>query len=565
MIDQAAVRDATEGRLRRAYGFEEVALVPGAVTADPAEIDLGTELGGFRLEIPFLAAAMDAVSDADFAARLSRAGGIAFVNLEGLYTRYADATSIIERVASAESGQAAARVLAEAYEAPVRDDLVDSVIRAIKAQGGIAGVATTPASAWHHAEIAAAAGADLFLVQSQVSSARHISTSTRVLSLADLTGALKMPVLVGNTVSGDAAYQLIEQGAAGIFVGVGPGAACTTREVLGIGVPQVSATLEVAAARDRFERETGRYVPIVTDGGMKTGGDIAKAIASGADAVMLGSPFAAALEAPGLGFNWGMAAPSPTLPRGTRIRIGERLPLEQILFGPAETTHGTQNLAGALRASMAALGAQNDPRDAPGRDDHRSVDRHRGQVLAARRARAGRTCDPLGRQGRPVRGAGRQSRRTLRRRARMGRDAGPSNLPDARCAEGSVSVGLSVCQRRAGCPPLWAAWAFVHNIEPGDLIVAPLKTRSQIAVGEAVGSYSTATEYGPDMRHVRSVKWSVTDKPRSAFDQDLLYMFGSFMTVSEAERNNAEARGVRADGVRSTTAATTRARQRSGR
>jgi IMP dehydrogenase len=219
-------------------------------------------------------------------------------------------------------------------------------------------VSTTPASAWHHAEVAAEAGADLFLVQSQVSSARHISTSTRVLSLADLTGALKLPVLVGNTVSGEAAYQLMHQGAAAVLVGVGPGAACTTREVLGIGVPQVSATLEVAAARDRFERETGRYVPIVTDGGMKTGGDIAKAIASGADAVMLGSPFAGAIEAPGRGFNWGMAAPSPTLPRGTRISIGTRLPLEQILHGPAETTHGTQNLVGALRQSMAALGAR---------------------------------------------------------------------------------------------------------------------------------------------------------------------------------------------------------------
>jgi IMP dehydrogenase len=358
LIDHAPVRDPIETRLRRAYGFEEVALVPGAVTADPAEVDLSTGLGGFRLEIPFLASAMDAVADADFAARLSRHGGVAFVNLEGLYTRYEDASPIIDRVVAAESGQAAAHVLADAYEAPVRQELIRSLITRIKAQGAIAAVATTPASAWDHAELAADAGADLFLVQSQVSSARHISTSTRVLSLSDLTGALKMPVLVGNTVSGEAAYQLMHQGAAAVLVGVGPGAACTTREVLGIGVPQVSATLEVASARDRYERETGRYVPVVTDGGMKTGGDIAKAIASGADAVMLGSPFAGALEAPGRGFNWGMAAPSPTLPRGTRIRIGDRLPLEQILFGPAETSHGTQNLVGALRQSMAALGAR---------------------------------------------------------------------------------------------------------------------------------------------------------------------------------------------------------------
>ncbi len=357
MIEQPTFAPATD-RLRRAYGFDEVALVPGAVTLDPAEVDLTVEIGGHRLEIPFLASAMDAVADVDFAVRMSRHGGVAFINLEGLYTRYEDATPIIERVAGAETGRAAAHLLAEAYGAPVRAELITALITRIKAQGAIAAVATTPAAAWDHAEIAAAAGADLFLVQSQVSSAHHISTSGRVLSLSDLTGALRLPVLVGNTVSGDAAYQLMQQGAAAILVGVGPGAACTTREVLGIGVPQVSATLEVAAARDRYRADTGRHVPVITDGGMKTGGDIAKAIASGADAVMLGSPFAGALEAPGRGFNWGMAAPSPTLPRGTRITIGERVPLEQILFGPATTTHGTQNLVGALRQSMAALGAR---------------------------------------------------------------------------------------------------------------------------------------------------------------------------------------------------------------
>ena len=357
-LETPEVRLGAAGRLRRAYGFEEIALVPGAVTVDPSEVDLGVEIGGFGLHIPFIAAAMDAVADPGFAVRMTRHGGLAFVNLEGLYTRYADAASVIDRVAAAEDGQQAAAVLADAYREPVRDELIGALITRIKAQGGIAAVATTPGSAWHHAEVAADAGADLFLVQSQVSSARHISTSGRVLSLADLAGALKMPVLVGNTVSGEAAYELMHQGAAAVLVGVGPGAACTTREVLGIGVPQVSATLEVAEARDRYERETGRYVPVITDGGMKTGGDVAKAIASGADAVMLGSPFAAAIEAPGRGFNWGMAAPSPTLPRGTRITIGERLPLEQILFGPSTTSHGTQNLVGALRQSMAALGAR---------------------------------------------------------------------------------------------------------------------------------------------------------------------------------------------------------------
>jgi IMP dehydrogenase len=345
-------------RLRRAYGFEEVSLVPGAVTIDPAEVDTSVEIGELRLEIPFLAAAMDAVSDAEMAVRLHRHGGLAVVNLEGLYTRFADAGPIIDLVVAAPDGLAAGRILAEAYDEPIRPELISGLITRIKAEGAAAAVATTPASAWDHAELAAAAGADVFLVQSQVSSAQHISTSGRVLSLADLTGALRLPVLVGNTVSGEAAGRLMAQGAAGILVGIGPGAACTTREVLGIGVPQVSATLEVAAARDRYLAETRRYVPVITDGGMKTGGDIAKAIAAGADAVMLGSPLAAANEAPGRGVNWGMAAPSPTLPRGTRIQLGERLPLEQILFGPAATTHGTQNLVGALRQSMGALGAR---------------------------------------------------------------------------------------------------------------------------------------------------------------------------------------------------------------
>jgi IMP dehydrogenase len=359
LIEQPTLtRDPAAERLRRAYGFDEVALVPGALTIDPAAVDLGTQIGGYRLGLPFIAAAMDAVADADFAVRMSAHGGLAFVNLEGLYTRYEDATAIIQRVADADSAQAAGGILAEAYTTPIRDELIVALITRIKANGGVAAVATTPASAWHHAEVAAEAGADLFLVQSQVSSARHISTSTRVLALADLTGGLRLPVLVGNTVSGEAAYQLMHQGAAAILVGVGPGAACTTREVLGIGVPQVTATMDVAAARDRYFAETDRYVPVITDGGMKTGGDIAKAIASGADAVMLGSLLAGALEAPGRGYNWGMAAPSPTLPRGTRIRIGERRPLEQILFGPAATQHGTENLAGALRQSMAALGAR---------------------------------------------------------------------------------------------------------------------------------------------------------------------------------------------------------------
>ena len=206
-------------------------------------------------------------------------------------------------------------------------------------------------------KIAQEAGADVFVVQSTVSTVRHISSEYKSLELEKFCREMRIPVIVGNTVGYDVTFEIMECGPAAVLIGVGPGAACTSRQVLGIGVPQVSATLEVAAARDRYERETGRYVPIVTDGGMKTGGDIAKAIASGADAVMLGSPFASALEAPGRGFNWGMAAPSPTLPRGTRIRIGERLPLEQILFGPTSRTDGTQNLVGALKTCMGVCGA----------------------------------------------------------------------------------------------------------------------------------------------------------------------------------------------------------------
>ena len=387
MIDQAPVRDPTDTRLRRAYGFEEVALVPGAVTADPAEVDLATDLGGFRLEIPFLAAAMDAVADADFAVRMSRHGGVAFVNLEGLYTRYEDASPIIERVAAAEDGRAAAHVLAEAYERPVRDELITALITRIKAQGAIAGVATTPASAWHHAELAADAGADLFLVQSQVSSARHISTSTRVLSLADLTGGLKLPVLVGNTVSGEAAYQLMHQGAAGIFVGVGPGAACTTREVLGIGVPQVSATLEVAAARDRYERETGRYVPVVTDGGMKTGGDIAKAIASGRRCgharLAVRRRHRGARTRLQLGHGRAVAdAAARDADQDRRAAAARADPVRPGRDDPRhpEPRRGAARLDGRARRA-------DDPRDARRRDGHRAVDRHRGQVLAAGRPR----------------------------------------------------------------------------------------------------------------------------------------------------------------------------------
>ena len=249
-------------------------------------------------------------------------------------------------------------MLAEAYAAPIREELIARRIEEMHAAGARAAVAATPAAARRLGPFCAEHGADLFLVQSQVSSARHLASGYEPLELRDFTRFMTIPVAVGNTTSFDAAYQLMGQGIAAIFVGVGPGAACTTREVLGIGVPQVTAISDVAAARDTFYRETGRYVPVVADGGMRRGGELAKAIAAGADALMLGSPLARAEEAPGRGTNWGMAAPSPTLPRGTRIKVGTVGTLERILFGPAQVTDGSENLVGALRQSMAALGAR---------------------------------------------------------------------------------------------------------------------------------------------------------------------------------------------------------------
>jgi len=284
-------------------------------------------------------------------------GGLAVLNLEGVQTRYDEPDTVLARIAAAPDDEVH-DLLAEAYAAPIRDELVARRIAEIKATGSRAAVASTPASARRFGPFCAEHGADLFLVQSQVSSARHLATGYDPLSLEEFTRFMPIPVAVGNTTNAEAAFALMEQGAAAVFVGVGPGAACTTREVLGIGVPQVTAISDVAAARDAYLAESGRYVPVVADGGMRRGGELAKAIAAGADALMIGSPLARAEEAPGRGANWGMAAPSPTLPRGTRIRVGTTGTLERILFGPAHVTDGSENLAGALRQSMAALGAR---------------------------------------------------------------------------------------------------------------------------------------------------------------------------------------------------------------
>jgi IMP dehydrogenase len=343
--------------IRRTYGFEDVSLAPGTETVEPNDVTLAQEFCGLELRIPILAAAMDAVVDARAAGILAGLGGLAVLNLEGVQARYEDPAPILERIATAPDPEIQ-DLLAEVYRPPVREVLIARRIEEIHAAGSRAILSATPGAARRFGPFCAEHGADAFLVQSQVSSARHLASDYEPLSLADFTRFMPIPVAVGNTTSAEAAFALMEQGAAAVFVGVGPGAACTTREVLGIGVPQVTAVADVAAARDAFFAETGRWVPVVADGGMKKGGDIAKAIAAGADAVMLGSPLARAAEAPGRGMNWGMAAPSPVLPRGTRIKVGTIGSLERILFGPSHVTDGTENLVGALRQSMAALGAR---------------------------------------------------------------------------------------------------------------------------------------------------------------------------------------------------------------
>jgi IMP dehydrogenase len=343
--------------IRPTYGFEDVSLAPGIDTMEPADVDLAQTFCGIELAIPILASAMDAVVDARMAGALARLGGLAILNLEGVQTRYDEPAATLERIATAADGDVQA-ILAEAYQAPVREDLIARRIGEIHGAGSRAAVAATPGAARRFGPFCAEHGADLFLVQSQVSSARHLATGYDPLSLAEFTRYMPIPVAVGNTTNAEAAFALMEQGAAAVFVGVGPGAACTTREVLGIGVPQVTAISDVAAARDAYHAETGRYVPVVADGGMRRGGELAKAIAAGADVLMIGSPLARAEEAPGRGMNWGMAAPSPTLPRGTRINVGTIGSVERILLGPAQVTDGSENLVGAVRQSMAALGAR---------------------------------------------------------------------------------------------------------------------------------------------------------------------------------------------------------------
>ena len=342
--------------LERAYGFDEVAIVPGQVTINPDLTSTKMTIGGLTFEIPVMASAMDGAVSPRFATLMHQMGGLGVLNAEGLYTRYDDPYSVLEEIVST-SQEDVTQYLQQVYSEPIREDLIGQRVQEIRQSGSVCAVSFTPQNTKRMSPIAVEAGADIVFVQSTVTTARHMSRSYRGLIFSELVKTLNVPVVVGNCVSYNVAQELMETGIDGVLVGVGPGAACTTREVVGVGVPQVTATLECAAAREDYFRRTGRYVSVITDGGLRTGGDICKAIVSGADGVMLGTPFAQADEAPGRGYNWGMANAHPELPRGTRIGVGTKGSLKQILYGPTTATNGTQNFIGALKVAMGMCGA----------------------------------------------------------------------------------------------------------------------------------------------------------------------------------------------------------------
>ncbi len=344
--------------LKRSYGFDEVAIVPGDVTINPEQINIDFKVGDITFDIPIMASAMDAVTDVNFAILMSKLGGLAVLHLEGVQTRYDNPEEVLAEIARASSAESTA-LLQKIYSQPIKENLIGERIEAIKKAGGTAAVSATPAHTKRFAPLTVEAKADILVVASTVTSARHISKSVRGLIFQELVESVPMPVVVGNCVSYTACLELMRTGVAGILVGVGPGAECTTREVLGIGVPQITATIDCAAARDQYQKESGRYVPIITDGGIRKGGDLCKAFAAGADAVMVGAVFAQAKESPGHGYNWGMANPHAALPRGTRIQVNTTGTLEQILFGPTSVTDGSQNLVGALRTAMGVCSAAN--------------------------------------------------------------------------------------------------------------------------------------------------------------------------------------------------------------
>jgi IMP dehydrogenase len=342
--------------LKRAYGFEEVAIVPGQVTMNPDDTDTGVFIGDRKFDIPILAAAMDGVVNPDFSNLYSKKGGLATINLEGIHGRYENPEETLREIIDAQPDKVT-EVLQRIYSAPLNAEYMGLTIERMKKEGGIISVSVTPANTNRFIDSIVEAGADYFVCASTVTTARFISGANNGLNIADLVGRIPIPVIVGNTVSYGSTLELMECGVAAVLVGVGPGSACTSREVLGIGVPQVTATIDTAAARDEYMRSRGRYVPIITDGGIRSGGDMCKAFVAGADAVMLGSIFASTQEAPGKGYHWGMATPHPALPRGTRINVGVRAPLEQILFGPTARTDGSENLMGAMRTAMGMCGA----------------------------------------------------------------------------------------------------------------------------------------------------------------------------------------------------------------
>jgi IMP dehydrogenase len=344
--------------LKPAYGFDDVAIAPGDITINPEMADLSTNFDGIKLKVPFIASAMDAVVDPKFAIAMTKAGGMAVMNMDGLHTRYEDTTAVYEEIAASPREEATA-IMQRIYAAPQKPELIAKKVEEVKKGGGIAAVSFVPQNAKRMAPLAVEAGADMIVVQGTVVTARHSSKSLKGLVFADLIKDLDVPVLVGNTVSYEVTKELMQQGIAGVMVGVGPGSVCTSREVLGIGIPQVSATIECAAARDDYFKETGKYIPIITDGGIRTGGDVCKSFAAGANAVMIGSPFAKTEEAPAKGFHWGMAAWHDSLPRGTRINMGTEYSLNQLLYGPSSRTDGTLNLVGALQVCMGYVGAEN--------------------------------------------------------------------------------------------------------------------------------------------------------------------------------------------------------------
>ena len=344
--------------LKPAYGFDDVAITPGDITINPEMADLSTNFDGIKLDIPFIASAMDAVVDPKFAIEMTKSGGLAVMNMDGLHTRYEDTTEIYEEIAAAPREEATG-IMQKIYSAPQRPELIAKKVEQVKKGGGSAAVSFVPQTAKRMAPVAVEAGADMVVVQGTVVTARHSSKSLKGLIFSELVEDLNVPVLVGNTVSYEVTKELMQQGIQGVMVGVGPGSVCTSREVLGIGIPQVSATVECAAARDDFFKETGKYIPIITDGGIRTGGDVCKSFAAGANAVMIGSPFAKCEEAPAHGYHWGMATWHDSLPRGTRINMGTEYSLNQLLYGPSSRTDGTLNLVGALQVCMGYVGAEN--------------------------------------------------------------------------------------------------------------------------------------------------------------------------------------------------------------